>query len=220
MINKPLETSGEFDPMRRPGVRGASTASGPVYKAGEFVTAAMDNTGFYQEKPKGDATADRLLIRGTSMKVVSASGSFLKVELDSGEIGFVPAVMVTAPGAATASDPFAAGGVQVFPPLDANFAAPIPNLPEGALPPDGVIPTVIDPHAPPPVEPVPAVTTPANTFPVPPGGTPAGSAPAPLPPNDEDLAKAKAEGNISPPKPEEPKDPSAPTPPPPTSGGE
>lgn len=214
MINRPLSSSGDFDPMRSPGSRLGSVSSGPGYKPGEFVSAMMDNTGFYKSKPKGDANADKLLKRGASMKVVSSSDSFLKVELDSGEIGFVPTVMVAAPGAAVASGPFAANGaVQVYPPIDGSFAAPVPALPDGALPPDGVIPTVIDPNAPPPNGPLPPVSPTTDTFPVPPTNPPAGSAPAPLPPNEEDLAKGKTENPAPAPKLEEKKESSDPVPP-------
>ncbi|MES2996661.1 MAG: hypothetical protein V4733_07610 [Verrucomicrobiota bacterium] len=194
MISSPLDSDDSFDPLRTPGSNLSSASSEARFKGGEFVSAVMDNTGFYQKKPKGDAQADKLLNRGTQMKVVSHSGSFVKVELDGGEIGFVPAVMLETPGAAVANNPlFAADGTQVFPPLDGSFAAPIPPLPAGALPPDGVIPTVIDPENP-SGGPVPAITPTTDTFPVPPSNPNAGSAPAPLPPNEEDLERMKKEG--------------------------
>ena len=41
------------------------------FAAGQFVRAVMDNTAFFKERPKGDADADKLLARGTSMKVIS-----------------------------------------------------------------------------------------------------------------------------------------------------
>ena len=79
----------------------------------------MDNTAFFKNRPKGDADADKLLVRGTSMKVISTADSYVKVELDSGEVGFVPSVMLEDPNAAahgTASrcnpDEF-----QVYPPV-------------------------------------------------------------------------------------------------------
>ena len=71
------------------------------FSAGQFVRACVDNTAFYLKRPKGDADADKLLRRGASMKVISASGDYLKVELDSGEVGFVPPVMVEGSAIAT-----------------------------------------------------------------------------------------------------------------------
>jgi len=62
---------------------------------GQFVTAVADNTVFYEKEPKGDQLADKLFDRGTVMKVVTPGFEFVKVELDSGEVGYVPAVMVS-----------------------------------------------------------------------------------------------------------------------------
>jgi hypothetical protein len=82
------------------------------------------------------------------MKVVSASGSFLKVELDSGEVGFVPAVMVEDPNAV--ETPLGTGGdFSVYPPVpDVGPVEPLPGFDATDLPPDGAIPTVIDPDVP------------------------------------------------------------------------
>jgi hypothetical protein len=94
----PLASSGDFDPLRPPG---SSRVSGPVnsgFSAGQFANAAMDNTAFFRARPQGSGDADMLLKRGTSMKVVSTSGSYVKVELDSGEVGFVPSVMLDPSG--------------------------------------------------------------------------------------------------------------------------
>lgn len=195
MVSKPLASGGDFDPLRSPAsmrkqrVEESSTA---LFKGGDFAAAAMDNTGFYKTEPKGDAKADKLLARGTSMKVVSAGDSFMKVELDGGEIGFVPTVMVTAPAAVgDAASPFAAAGVPL-PPVDQNFAAPLPPIGANGLPPDGVIPTVIDPNAPPPNLPLPPVNTPSEGFSAVPAAVSPGSTPAPLPPGLGDAAKPAA----------------------------
>ena len=106
------------------------------------------------------------------MKVVSADDSYVRVELDSGEVGWVPTVMVEDPNAAQTDSgaPFDAmnpGEIQVYPPpggIDGN----LPPVPPAELPLGGAIPTVIDPEAPVPDEPVPPVQpTPA---PLPPDG--------------------------------------------------
>ena len=78
------------------------------------------------------------------MKVVSVSGSFLKVELDSGEVGFVPSIMVEDPNAAPVigiENPY--GDL----PLDGEFE-PLPDIPPGGNPPAEALPAVIDPTAP------------------------------------------------------------------------
>ena len=187
-------TSGDFDPLGPPGgnIGKPSLATGPIFKGGQFVRAAIDNTAFFKARPKGDADADRLLTRGTSVKVISATGSYTKVELDSGEIGFIPSVMLEDPSTVSASTTttpaVAPGQYQIYPPLPGmgtGMGEPLPPLDPKGLPPDGAIPTVIDPEAPPNTTPLPPVTPTTNTFPTP---EPAPVPPVesvPLPPNGE-----------------------------------
>ncbi len=127
------------------------------------------------------------------MKVISTGESYVKVELDSGEVGWVPTVMVEDPNAAPASQPLPYPGAnpgeyQVYPPLG-GFGAPVPPTSPAELPPEGAIPTVIDPEAPAVSEPVPPVTVPGDVSAAPgvPAPAPAApSGPAPLPPNGEE----------------------------------
>jgi hypothetical protein len=182
-------TSGDFDPLRPAGGSGSgpSLSTGPSYKAGQFVRAALDNTAFYKTRPRGDANADKLLKRGTSMKVISTSSSYLKVELDSGDIGFVPMVMIE-DSTAAAAQPLTSSAreYQVYPPLPGSGAIqPLPPSDPSGLPPEGAIPTIIDPEAP-AVGGAPAINPPMETFPAPP---PTES--VPLPPNDADIAAGK-----------------------------
>jgi hypothetical protein len=88
-----------------------------------------------------------MLARGTSMKVISVNDSYVKVELDSGEVGFVPSVMVEDPTAVLSAPAVNPTEFQVYPPLDAN-GLPLPSVNPAEKPPEGAIPTVIDPEAP------------------------------------------------------------------------
>lgn len=187
-------TSGDFDPLRPPGGNvGSGVNTTTAFKAGQFVRASMNNTAFFKTKPKGDADSDKLLIQGTSMKVISNSGSYVKVELDSGEVGFVPSVMLEDPNAASATPLANPGEYQVYPPLPGTgIGEPLPPLDPTGLPPDGAIPTVIDPDAPANVTPVPPVTPGSETFPAP------VEPKVPLPPNGEEL---EAQGNAAPAEP-------------------
>ena len=170
-MTRPI-TSGDFDPLRTPGSGSyASTHNGVVFTAGQFVRATMDNTAFFKIRPKGDGDADQLLKRGTMMKVIATSESYVKVELDSGEVGFVPTVMLEDPNAAASGPVTRPGEFQVYPPLD-NNGQPFPAVPPAEQPPEGAIPTVIDPDAPSPSVPLP---TPDELK----------TGPAPLPPNGE-----------------------------------
>lgn len=159
-------TSGGYDPLLP---AGSSNATPPImattFSAGQFARASMDNTAFYKNRPSGDADADKLLKRGTSMKVISNSKSYVKVELDSGEIGYVPSVMLEDPNAAPQVLTTSPGEYQVYPPLPgSDMAQPLPVIDPASLPPEGAIPTVIDPDAPSVPTPVPPVTTSTETF--------------------------------------------------------
>jgi hypothetical protein len=187
-MNRPI-SSGDFDPLRPPGSNSTlSTATGPSFKAGQFVRATMDSTAFFKTRPKGDGDADKLLPRGTSMKVISTSDSYVKVELDSGEVGFVPAIMLEDPNAAANAPAANPNEFQVYPPLG-GYGQPLPTVPTGEMPPEGAIPTVIDPEAPATTTPVPPVAPTTDTFPAP--AVEPKTGPAPLPPNGEEEKEAE-----------------------------
>lgn len=175
-MTRPI-SSGGFDPLSAPGGgSNLSSAVGSEFSAGQFVRAALDNTAFFKNRPKGDADADKLLSRGTSMKVVSVSDSYAKVELDSGEVGYVPTVMLEEPNATMTAPAVNPNEFQVYPPMGGTYGAPLPPVAPGEQPPEGAIPTIIDPEAP-------SVVPPAEVPPAP-------RESAPLPPNDEELKEA------------------------------
>lgn len=185
-------SGGDFDPLRAPGSNTTrNTSEAPGFKSGQFVRASMNNTAFFKNRPKGDGDADKLLPQGTSMKVVSTSGSYVKVELDSGEVGFVPSVMLEDPNAATVGATPMPGEFQIYPPIQTGIGEPLPVIDPAGLPPEGAIPTVIDPDAPAPTTPVPGLTPTTETFPAPAVEPKVES--VPLPPNTEDLEAMEKE---------------------------
>lgn len=184
-FNAPLNSSSSFDPLAPPGggIRNTDSSFGPSISPGQFVTASIPNTAFYKNKPKGTEDADKLLTMGTNMKIVSNDGNYVKVELDSGEVGWVPSVMVasSAPEVVPID-----GAYQVYPPLPGTGALePLPVLDPGGLPPEGSIPTIIDPDAPAPVP-----TAPLTVDPIP-DLTP--TEPEAVPTDLEEKAEEKAE---------------------------
>lgn len=167
-MNQPL-TSRDFDPLRPPGSgnRGQANVT-PQFRAGQLVRAAVDHTAFYKARPKANQDADKLLRAGTAMKVITTADSYLKVELEaSGEVGYVPAVMVEAPTAAPSQPTYYPSEVPFLPATGDNEGQMLPLIPSGEQPPEGAIPTVIDPDAPANTTPVPPVNPPTNTFPAP-----------------------------------------------------
>lgn len=186
-MNRPLTSSGSFDPLAAAGGGGSTvnTVSAQSFKPGQFVRSSIDTTAFFTKRPKGDADADKILPRDTQMKIISSDSSYVKVELDSGEIGFVPSVMVYDPNAPAAGLP--EGNYTVYPPAG---DAPIPVFDASGLPPAGSVPPVIDPNTP-PFDP----NAPGATAPVPAPGTPATPAAAPeLPPGIDDVTPSKPAG--------------------------
>lgn len=158
-MNRPINGSSSFDPLTPPGsgMRLADNSYGPELSPGQFVTANIPNTAFYKNKPKGTEDADKLLAQGTNMKIVSNDSSYVKVELDSGEVGWVPSVMVASANSSPELVPID-GAYQVYPPLPGGGQfEPLPVIDPNGLPPAGAIPTIIDPDAPIPA-PVPPLT--------------------------------------------------------------
>lgn len=153
--------SGGYDPLDAAGGTGANVGIADVgIKPGSFVKTSMGNAAFFKKKPSGNVTADKLLPANTPMKVISVEGSYVKVELDSGEVGYVLSVQVidqnASPGVMGIGDD---GAVQVWPPVDGGLPVVDPTAPVGP-----VIPTEIDPDAAEPVMPdIPALPDDAPT---------------------------------------------------------
>ncbi len=147
-FQQPLSGSSGFDPLSAPGMQQNTAAAvvptTPSYLPGQWVETSMPNATFFLVIPSGNATAKKMLPVATPLKVVSTSGTYVKVELDSGEVGFVPEIMIAERSAASISP-------VVPPPIDGTDptipVAPVPEVP-------GL------PVAPPPVEPVPPAPLP------------------------------------------------------------
>lgn len=138
----PISTS--FDPLDAAGGFGNQTnVVDTGFRPGEFITSVMDNTGFYKKRPDGNANADKLLPANTPMKVISDDGSFVKVELDSGELGYVSTVQVMGQNEAAAGSEY-----QVWPPVEGTIPLEAPGDVDPDVP---VVPTDVDPDA---VEPI------------------------------------------------------------------
>lgn len=107
----------------------------------------MPNSTFFRVIPKGDATADMVLQAGSPLKYISSKGFYVKVELDSGDVGYVPEIMVTDRLAtpdipsipppllpAAPSDVDNDGFAPIAPGEAPNFGLPTQPLPAGVIP--------------------------------------------------------------------------------------
>ncbi len=188
-LDRPL-TRGDFDPLNPAGGNGRiNTVPANIFTAGQLVRAAMNNTAFFKTRPKGEGDADKLLTRGTTMKVISTSDSYVKVELDgTGEIGWIPAVQLEDPRAAQSSFITKPGEYQIYPPVGGGTGDALPPVDPSGKPPEGAIPTVIDPDAAPTNKPVPPLNPPTSSFPTPKDQS---AVRPPLPPNGEEIEAAK-----------------------------
>lgn len=144
-----LALSRDYDssnnPLDSPGSqRGAEAINGgPRYAPGSYVAVTDANAGLYRRFPKGDMQPSAKLVPGTQLKVLSEKGSYVKVETESGQIGYVPAIMVSdrvsdstlVPLEGTAVvlapvDPADPESLQPLSPADASsFVAPEPEVP-------------------------------------------------------------------------------------------
>lgn len=90
---------------------------------GEFATANMDQTPFFLKKTDGTSKADKLLANSTSVKIIDSESSFTKVELNSGEIGYVPTLMLNSSNKTKKTEK-SSTPVTPIPTFDANNALP------------------------------------------------------------------------------------------------
>jgi|APCry1669189034_1035192.scaffolds.fasta_scaffold71836_2 hypothetical protein len=152
-----------FNPLEQPGNhRRPAITQTNGFSAGQFVQAAVDNTAFFKSNPNSNSSADKLLRQGTSMKVISGDSVNVKVELDSGEIGYVPAVMLFNPNSAPQPSETITPG---YPPLPTNGngnGEPLPVIDPSEQPPNNATPTLADPSAQKIGIPVPPVTAPTH----------------------------------------------------------
>ena len=95
-FNQPI--SGSFDPLDSPGSRAAADDSlsevGPGYSAGQYVETSVPSAALYARMPRANEQPYRTLAMGTPLRVISTEGTYVKVELESGDIGYVPSIMV------------------------------------------------------------------------------------------------------------------------------
>jgi hypothetical protein len=177
-FNGPLG-GGSFDPLNTAGYQqqrdDAGMGGNYQFKAGQFVTAASNSTAFFNRKPTGNADADSLLSAGTTMRVIKTEGSFVKVELDNGSVGYVAAALLL--------EGQSAGAAGIVPPMSTEAVAPLPDgLQPGVAPTDLGTGAPLPPIAPPTVNELPPSSLdkkPSGEVPLPP---PAGSDTIPKPP--------------------------------------
>jgi hypothetical protein len=135
--------------------------------------------GFFKSIPKSGAQAAKTLPVATPMKVVSTEKTYLRVELDSGEIGYVPQINVMARN--TEDPPVAVPDYgPIPPPVDPALDNPgVPPSPVG----DGFAPSSVPEGSPIPEVPgVPVAPVPVPAEPNAPAPRPAPRpAPAPVP---------------------------------------
>ncbi len=167
-VQHPLSSDGSFDPLSAPGSQssqGAGSYAAPStssYTPGQWIETSMPNSTFFRVIPKGNSTADMVLQAGVPLKYISSEGSYTRVELDSGAVGFVPEIMVIE--RATGSGTLVTGAVAP-PPLSGDMAVPSsdPFIPPSRFPaPDAPvlpeIPTLPNTSVTPPGTSVPPIT--------------------------------------------------------------
>jgi hypothetical protein len=158
-LNQPI--SSDYSPLDGPSVSYENRQvrqTGPGYQAGQWVETVMPNGTFFDRIPRGSAAADQVLSRGTPMKVIGTEDSYVKVELEDGSVGFVPAIMVAEPSNEDDSSPLlppppSAPLERTSPTLsedESTFTPDAPNAPgSSSIPPPS---SFDDPSAPLPLE--------------------------------------------------------------------
>lgn len=105
-LNEPIQS--EYNPLDGPSapINRSFRQTGPTYRPGQWVETVMPNATFFNRIPRGSATADKVLSLGSPLKIISTKDSYLKVELEGGSVGYIPAIMVAEPSETNDTSPF------------------------------------------------------------------------------------------------------------------
>ncbi|MBK1790246.1 hypothetical protein [Persicirhabdus sediminis] len=92
-FNQPLD--GSSNPLDPPGSGNTPPiVSTPAFTPGSFVQTNVSNAAFFKNFPAQADQPTKTLPVGTSAKVISLKKEYARVELASGEVGFIPAFML------------------------------------------------------------------------------------------------------------------------------
>lgn len=152
------------NPLDSPGSQRRLQATTQKFTPGTWVKVIDSNAGLFSRVPDGNDQPLEQLPIGSELKVVGNSGSYVKVETESGDIGYVPEIMVADPAALIEEelpfiDPIQPGPPPVDPidPTLPGDLAPEPDVPPLEVE-DNVLPPTLDPTPVPEVGPGPALT--------------------------------------------------------------
>jgi hypothetical protein len=147
-VNRPLDSS--FNPLDSPGMRGGADVvdvTGPAYTPGQWLETTISSTAFFYKIPKGNDQPNKLLPSGTVLKVIATEGTYVQVELESGDVGYVPAIMVAERPTADQVPivPLGPDGSVLEPIPGIHTPAPEPEVAPLDVSPVGETPGLIDP---------------------------------------------------------------------------
>ena len=145
----PFGGTNGYDPLDAPGGNtGVENRDpfGPSISPGSYLQTTSPQTAFFTHAPQEGDLASKHLGNYTDVKIISTAGTYAKVEVaDTGEIGYVPTVMLGARRAPeitpVSPDPTAVPKVPQPDPVAPDIA-PTPK-PNGTEPPD-----IVDPSRP------------------------------------------------------------------------
>ncbi|MFP6876941.1 MAG: SH3 domain-containing protein [Roseibacillus sp.] len=155
-----------IDPLDSPGRRTTKDTE-PKYTPGSYLEVTDTNAVLYRRYPRGNAQPDQNLAMGTQLKVLGEQGSYVKVETEGGQIGFVPAIMVGTrlTGNELPLIPIDPSGQGPIDPIDPSGLTPLPPGPPlggdpGFVAPDPEVPPISVEEAPTPDSPPPPIVPP------------------------------------------------------------
>ena len=115
--------------------------STPAYTPGQWLETTLPSTAFFHSI-SANGQPSKTLPMGTVLKVISTEGTYVQVELESGDVGYVPAIMV-AERPAAGQVPIVPLGPDDFVPPPVPGLGPIPGV--GSAPEPEVSPLDVQP---------------------------------------------------------------------------
>ena len=176
-LNAPLE--GGFNPLDPPGLRrlkAQRVETGVLFAEGTVLETLQPSSPLFREVPKGGDQPFAVLAQGIVLQTLGSDGSYVKVQTESGQVGYIPDAMVAPQALLTGSEQELLAADLTLNPDGVPLVAPEPEIPSieppvsvGALqgassaaPLSPALDTIVPPIAPSIEAPAPELTPPSG----------------------------------------------------------
>ncbi len=129
-LNAPLE--GGFNPLDPPGLRrlkAQRVETDALFAEGTVLETLQPSSPLFREVPKGADQPFAILAQGIVLQALGGDGSYVKVQTESGQVGYIPDAMVAPQVLLTGSEQELLAADLTLNPDGVPLVAPEPEIP-------------------------------------------------------------------------------------------